>query len=103
MSGRKVSLDTHHFSMVLAKIYRWAKWLWLQEEIKFLGNVFPNDAKPKMIHLGQWIHSHTCSVSPVMERECPCTVLLGGSADVLPVTGRQRAGPRDLGLRPKSL
>ena len=93
--------------MVLAKIYgpidRWAKWLWLQAEIKFLGNVFPNDEKPRMIHLGQWIHSHTCSVSPVMERECPCTVLLGGSADVLPVTGRQRAGPRDLGLRPKSL
>lgn len=89
--------------MVLAKIYRWAKWLWLQAEIKFLGNVFPNDEKPRMIHLGQWIHSHTCSVSPVMERECPCTVLLGGSADVLPVIGRQRAGPRDLGLRPKSL
>ena len=61
-------MDTHHFSVVLAKIDRWAKWLWLQAEIKFLGNVFPNDAKPRMIHFGQWIHSHTGSASPVMQR-----------------------------------
>lgn len=72
--------------------------MWSQSEEKLTGKVCPREAKPRMIHLRQWINIHACSGPRVREGEHSCCTALGGSADARPVTAKQEARPRDLGL-----
>lgn len=78
--------------MVLSKIDRWTKWLWLQAEVKFMGKVCSKEAKPRMTHQAVDSHPHLSCASGHGKRASPCTALLVGSAD------REETGPKDLGL-----